>query len=1015
MTREMTREMTCERSPLIHALADGELSQSEAADTRAHLADCPACQAELAEVMQLELAVSEAVQRAKADVTPLRSRRWRSTAVVGAVLMAAGVLLYFVARPRLGPPAPNASVAADAQAVALILPPQRAAESRLSWAGAAGHRPYAIVRSAEAVTANVPLGALSDLDRREDWHGVGALALLNGDHRQAEAFFARAQGSAALLADRAALALAEAQPERALAAVEEALRAAPGHPGATWNRALALRDLGLPQAAAAAFRQVAALSEPGWAAEAAARATELETEALARRALTERVLAAGPLLAAAPRSLSVEDARRLPGMTRVYLYDAVRSASPAQLAALQPLIDAVDGQAGVGVGAAGRGQLAALAARARAVASRAPALAATYGEVVAGKPLTAAQRQAFLARLRAARADDLLIGALIRLSPSGYVVAASELPELVKLTFSSPDPWFKVLGQEQRAHVAMLANRLPEAEAVLLRARQRCQAADVPAYRCLRVGLLLSEVYGRWQRVAEARAEQLHTWKLARAEGEWLTEGKLLGMFTSLAVIADDSAGSQRPMARAYAEELALRQPAACDVAVSARYDLALTAINQLRFAEARQELAALPPCAAAPDPADAVKRLHVRVHLVRDALRTAASSAHAQQDLATLRADLQALRQGAALSAPQRAFLDHSEGRLLIDHSAAAGEALLHKAIAAAKLLGADPAFAADALVTKTRAFSYSVLALAKARTQDGVAALTALAQEQGLPVPTRCALGMAVEDQRRMAVVLGADGRALVHYDEARTSPSDAPHTVLTAPLLAALATCPVVDVLARPPVHGTARLLPEALAWRYLSARRGPLARSSGPAVIVADVEPPVTLGLPRLATWQALTGRTLSGASATPERVLSAVAEAGEVVIHAHGLGSREAGDAAFLALSADASGRYALTAADVRATTLRGGPLVVLAACSASLGAPVFHEPWSLPAAFVFAGARAVIASTAPIPDREAAELFDGVRAAVAAGSPAAVALRDARARWLAAGRGDWVKDLLVFE
>ena len=36
-----------------------------------------------------------------------------------------------------------------------------------------------------------------------------------------------------------------------------------------------------------------------------------------------------------------------------------------------PLIDAVDGQAGSGVGAAGRGQLAALAARARAVASRA--------------------------------------------------------------------------------------------------------------------------------------------------------------------------------------------------------------------------------------------------------------------------------------------------------------------------------------------------------------------------------------------------------------------------------------------------------------------------------------------------------------------------------------------------------------------------------------------------------------------------------------------------------------------
>jgi cellulose synthase operon protein C len=234
----------------------------------------------------------------------------------------------------------------------------------------------------------------------------------------------------------------------------------------------------------------------------------------------------------------------------------------------------------------------------------------------------------------------------------------------------------------------------------------------------------------------------------------------------------------------------------------------------------------------------------------------------------------------------------------------------------------------------------------------------------------------------------------------------------------------------VLARPPIHGTSRLLPEQIAWRYLAARREPfiapaspaspstpasLATADAPAVVVADVEPPAALGLPRLASWDAAHGATLAGPSATPARVLGALGDAGEIVIHAHGIGSEGSGEASFLALSADEQGRYALTAGDVREATLRARPLVVLAACRASQGAPVLHEPWSLPAAFVYAGARAVVASTAPIPDREAGDFFDQVRAAVASGSSVAAALRDVRQRWLASGGADWVRDVPVFE
>jgi hypothetical protein len=69
----------------------------------------------------------------------------------------------------------------------------------------------------------------------------------------------------------------------------------------------------------------------------------------------------------------------------------------------------------------------------------------------------------------------------------------------------------------------------------------------------------------------------------------------------------------------------------------------------------------------------------------------------------------------------------------------------------------------------------------------------------------------------------------------------------------------------------------------------------------------------------------------------------------------------------------------------------------------------------LPAAFVYAGARAVIASASPIPDSEASAFFDDVRARIRTSAPAAIAVRDARVAWLAQHRGDWVRDVLVFE
>jgi cellulose synthase operon protein C len=1098
--------MSCEEIGLVHALADGELAPDAAAATRAHVAGCAECAAELAELMQLE-AIAVPVARREADkVVPLRGKHasvrgasegqsalasgdtgglevrdagdvrradearavddirdlrgvprrsarstlGRAAVVAGAAFaIAAGVAVYALPHTRaLRGGASGASETESASQVAMSLPPQRGWEARLSWSGAAAHRPYQVARSAERTLSSIPLGALAALERRGDMQGVGVLAMLNGDHRQAQAFLERAPAGPGVLADRAAVALAEGDAERALELADRALAAAPAHPAATWNRALALRELGLVRAAAAAFQRIALGGEPGWSAEAAGRAAALEADAADRSGLTDRVLAAGPQLAQHPEALSLEDARRLPGLSRLFVYDALRAASPAQHAALRPLVAAVEAtSAATAEGGASRagegGAVSAFARRTAALAGAHPGLAATYAELLANRPPTGQARQAYLSALRAAGAEELLIGALVRLSPGGRVVAEAELPELMKRTNASPDPWMKLLGAEQRAQVALAAERLPEAEAILLRARTRCQSGGdaAPAFRCIKLGLLLGEVYGRWQRVPEARAELLRTWKLARAEREWLSERQLLEALASLTVISDDATGGQLPLARAYAEELVLRQPGQCTAAVWAHTLLAMTLLNQLRVADARRELAAAPACDQPMTYALQVQRIFVRVHVLRDASMAASTASMTSSmtsstaaERAAMRAEIARLRAEPALPPAQRAMLDHCEGRLLIDADHAAGSALLRQAISSARQLAT-----VDAVAVRAAAFSTSVLALAEARRGDGAAALAALADEQGVPLPSRCALGLAVEDQRRLAIARGAAGEWVVHYDEQRTSTADDPRTLVPADLIAALRDCPVIDVLARPPLHGKARLLPDELAWRYRSARREPLpappappssSRSAElpPSLIVADVEPPASLGLPRLATWQqpspgAAAVAVVSGASATPARVLASLPDAGELVIHAHGIGSGGLGgslgaglaDAAFLALSADAAGNYALTAAAVRALTLRHHPLVVLAACSASQGAPVLHQPWSLPAAFVHAGARAVLASSAPIPDLEAGEFLDGVRAAIAAGSSAAIALRDARVRWLAAGRADWVRDLLVFE
>jgi CHAT domain-containing protein len=176
--------------------------------------------------------------------------------------------------------------------------------------------------------------------------------------------------------------------------------------------------------------------------------------------------------------------------------------------------------------------------------------------------------------------------------------------------------------------------------------------------------------------------------------------------------------------------------------------------------------------------------------------------------------------------------------------------------------------------------------------------------------------------------------------------------------------------------------------------------------------------VELGLARLAPWHSadVPDVAIEGPAATPAHVLAAVGDASFIEIHAHGVVNTAVSDAASIMLSPDPDGRFALTAAAIRQRPLRGLPIVILAACHAGATASYRHEPWGLPAAFIAAGARAVIASPEVIADRDAGPFFDALRARIERGASPARALRDQRLEWLAAHPdAAWLRSLMVFQ
>ncbi len=674
----------CSELERTHALADGELNASEAEAARAHLATCKDCQAELDDVMQLDaLPMPRRANPGDAPVVSLAWYRRKSVQIITGVvvLAAAGVAFAWWKRPVQPQPAK------------LALASDRALEPRLAWRDASAYRPYDVPRgSRDAPHETIPLTVLGDLERSGDLHGVGVLAMLDGERKQAASYLDRAGDGPDVIDDRAALALVDGHADRALALCDDVLARQPDDAVAHWNRGLALRDLGLTSGAAAEFRAVATRNEPGWSDEARRRADVLDAEAGALAQRFARLNHASVALASGSLEMSVDDARAEPGYARGILYDAIRSApSRERLAALEPLADAID---------ASDHDTALHDAIARASAALHPELAKRYGELIAALsvqsrltqptghevPLpTGAARTQLFESLRTAHTDDLLIGLLVKLSTDRATVDDGELAELVKLTAASPDPWMQLFGLQQQAQVALRRDDLISAESILLRGRERC-IQGAPALRCIIIGKLLGQLYLQWERVPEARATLLDAFARARRAGESFLQTGLIQLLANLAVVDSDAQGTHLSLVRAYTDEFLRRFPDGaddwkCQTAAYGRMLRANVLVNQLRFDDARREFAG-PACASTDDPSIAANMLFTRAELVQHG--------GTADEIAALRADAAALRAKLPADSVVLARIDHAEGRVVIERDPVAGEALLRRAIAEADKLPA-------------------------------------------------------------------------------------------------------------------------------------------------------------------------------------------------------------------------------------------------------------------------------------------------------------------------------------
>jgi hypothetical protein len=465
---------------------------------------------------------------------------------------------------------------ATAQGAAFAnIPAHRTVEVRLAYAGAAAHRPYEVSRG-EVVRGDAPFAQMAELERARDWHGLAIASLLYGDRAGALRYLARAERSASVDTDRAALEIldgSEARLDRALTMLDAVLTDEPDNTAARWNRALALARLALPLAAAREFDRVAAAGEPGWSTEATQRATDLRAGVEPRRLAWEAMDAVGKRWIAGEGPM-VAPAHAPRGWLRYLFYDAVRAAdSRAQVEALLPLAQHVDVLYGGD----------ALTRYVRTVAGadfrvRGP-LAAVFRNIALSTSLDGDAIEKLVAQLHTPGTLDLWMGLLGRTYTIGRHLAAYQTA-----ANATGDPWFAVLAEHEEARREIAARNRLDGERRLLHAAERA-AREGLASRHLIVELGLSDLYLVLHRFPEAERHAHDALVEAQATGEWRIEQLAIGRLAESSRFRYSSA-----LSRAYLAEALERDPGACNVRRYVHQSLANLAMLELDTVTARRE-----------------------------------------------------------------------------------------------------------------------------------------------------------------------------------------------------------------------------------------------------------------------------------------------------------------------------------------------------------------------------------------------------------------------------------------
>jgi hypothetical protein len=972
----------------IEFFVDGELPADEAEAFRQHLPDCANCQRGVTDLLQLKFLAQRHVERPRAQAPvalapPVSPARWRRPAYVVSAALAASLVAVVSVRLASTPPTPESDVW-------LAERPSRLLEARLSHPGADQHRPAAAkMMGGDGSAEELPLGDLALLEKH-DPRGLAAAYLVRDDPSLADQALRRLEGLAPspdVESDRAVAMLLKGRHVEALRRADAALMAQPRHPQALWNRGLALRELGLPLVAARSLAESAALSEPGWAQEATQKAEELRRATTERHARWKAIYEATRNLLDAPPGPLPEGFAQAP-ISRLHFYDAVRAAPDRErVLALLPVAQQLDAWAGGNV----------LEAYVRRVAqadfSRRAPLARDYVTLIR-KQMAEEDKERFLAALLASREDDILQGALLSMRATARHQARYEA-----IAAASGDPWFELLAAQERARASIASGRWTQASRTLLDALRDCTGRRGLEYRCIFLERELSSLYIQLNQLDAARTHAELGWRQARATNEWALERDLLANLAQIAQFVKDA-----PLARALFEELLERDGSEPPIARRVHQNLADIALHELQVDVARREI-------------DAALATGLPLSLSGTfVLADISRMKRGPEDEAHLTRSLEALTP--KLRPGERPLVTHVLGRFFIERDVTKGRELLLRAIQEAQA----PGLAEDVNARRARAFSYTSLLLEAGRRGAFEEALELFAKERGQELPRQCLLAASVDSERTLLIARGPAGELLGHHDETRRQPlPERLEGLVPKPLLERLRGCAKVEVLARPPLHGRVGLLPSELPWSYLTRTSPPRPAPAGPPVhlVVSEVELPQDSALKRLNTWSPAFGPdeqrvTLTGAEATPSRVLSAMRSATEIDVVAHGLLS-DYSDASYLLLAPEQEGPE-LSVPEVRAASLQGAPFVVLAACHGAHTAYAAHEAFSLPAAFIEAGARGVLAATVEIPDREAQAFFNAIRERMRAGAPPALALRDERVQWLREGKGKaWLDSVLLFE